>query len=129
MGGPSAGQSTMIVMFDIFLGVSECHRNEAKAFQLEMMGYMPAAHRRIVEDLATKLDTVGSVRSYLADDRGSLAVREAYDAALVALRQFRSFHLGVATRYLIKTGKGTGDSDFRSLLSKCVEATQQAVAS
>jgi hypothetical protein len=39
--GPSAGQSSMILMFDLLLGVSECHVEDAAAFQAEMLCYMP----------------------------------------------------------------------------------------
>ena len=37
--GPSAGQSSMVLLFDLFLGVAECHGAEATSFQHEMIGY------------------------------------------------------------------------------------------
>ena len=93
---------------------------------------MPAAHRRMVVDFAEKLSKVGSVRAYIEGGGPSgrppapNTVREAHNRALTSLKQFRSFHLGVATSYLVKTNKGTGESDFRSMLRECVEGTKRA---
>ena len=42
-----------------------------------------------------------------------------------ALAAFRSFHLGMATKYLRRTDKGTGASDFRSMLKEAVESTRE----
>eukprot|EP01047_Picozoa_sp_COSAG01_P031279 COSAG01_NODE_2213_length_8163_cov_18.627327_7_plen_206_part_00 len=88
--GPSAGQSTVVVLLDLLLGVDHDHAGrphhgdhtkagaktttttttttEAAAFQLEMMGYMPARHRRLLLDVRAQLAEVseggGSVREY-----------------------------------------------------------------
>eukprot|EP00927_Polykrikos_kofoidii_P042863 TRINITY_DN36911_c0_g1_i1.p1 TRINITY_DN36911_c0_g1~~TRINITY_DN36911_c0_g1_i1.p1 ORF type:complete len:499 (+),score=71.37 TRINITY_DN36911_c0_g1_i1:62-1558(+) len=128
--GPSAGQSTMIVLFDLFLGVTECHTNGVSLFQHEMLGYMPAAHRMMVQDFAEKIKKVGSVRTYIEGRSGRSRaldeVKQAHAAALTALKQFRSFHLGAATSYLVKTDKGTGETDFRSMLRECIEGTKRA---
>jgi|EP01049_Picozoa_sp_SAG25_P001747 hypothetical protein len=81
--GPSAGQSTVVVLLDLLLGVDHEHAGrphhgdhteagaktttEAAAFQLEMAGYMPARHRRLLLDVRAQLAEVeggGSVREY-----------------------------------------------------------------
>jgi hypothetical protein len=55
--GPSAGQSTMIIMFDRFLGISHFNKQggEAGPFQDEMCDYMPGQHRQLLQDFCTKL--------------------------------------------------------------------------
>merc|ERR1719443_2704861 len=99
----------MILLFDLFLGVAECHGEEASSFQHEMLGYMPSAHRTMVQDFANKIGKVGSVRAYVEGEGGRPRapdrVRQAHADALTALTRFRSFHLGVATRFLVKTSK------------------------
>ena len=63
-------------------------------------------------------------------DSGSAAVYLVQAAARAgtgarALAAFRSFHLGMATKYLRRTDKGTGASDFRSMLKEAVESTRE----
>ena len=51
--GPSAGQSTMFVLLDMFLGIS--HLAIASEFQTEMLLYMPRQHREMVIQFKKKL--------------------------------------------------------------------------
>ena len=44
--GPSAGQSTMFLLLDIFLGID--HGSTPRQFQEEMLGYMPRQHKEMV---------------------------------------------------------------------------------
>ena len=55
--GPSAGQSTMIILFDRFLGISHYNKQagEAGPFQDEMCDYMPEQHRQLLRDFCVKL--------------------------------------------------------------------------
>ena len=39
------------------------------------------------------------------------------------LKALRQYHIGVATKYLVRTKKGTGSSTFRSLLNDAIEGT------
>ena len=59
--GPSAGQSTMFVMLDMFLGID--HSRVAKEFQEETLIYMPRQHRDMVIAFQTKLVT--SIRDFI----------------------------------------------------------------
>ena len=67
--GPSAGQSTMMVLFDLFLGVR--HQGSAREFQQEMLQYMPSQFRQSVLDLRTALPP-GGVRASLMARRAAL---------------------------------------------------------
>jgi hypothetical protein len=59
--GPSAGQSTMIILFDLMLGVS--HHGSAKDFQEEMLTYMVTPHAQMVKDFRTRIASSGYVRT------------------------------------------------------------------
>jgi len=48
--GPSAGQSTMFVVFDLFLGIVHGQETASRHFQEEMLQYMPPKHVNFVQD-------------------------------------------------------------------------------
>ena len=122
--GPSAGQTALLILLDVVLGVA--HKEEARAFQLEMRtGYLPRPHRALLEDVAADVARSGSLRAAAADAAAPAALRDAHRRAIDALAAFRSFHLGMATKYLRRTDKGTGASDFRSMLKEAVESTRE----
>jgi len=50
-----------------------------------------------------------------------------YDECVQNLRAFRSYHLGAATKYLVRTTKGTGTSTFRDLLKEMIVNTNEAM--
>ena len=122
--GPSAGQTALLILLDVVLGVA--HKEETRAFQLEMRtGYLPRPHRALLEDVAADVARSGSLRDAAADAAAPAALRDAHRRAIDALAAFRSFHLGMATKYLRRTDKGTGASDFRSMLKEAVESTRE----
>ena len=59
--GPSAGQSTIFVMLDKFLGIN--HGEVANEFQEEMINYMPRQHKHIVLRFKEKLNV--SLRHFI----------------------------------------------------------------
>lgn len=123
--GPSAGQSTMILLIDSFLGVE--HDASGSAFQDEMMGYMPEPHRRMVRDYRQKWTGTKPVRQYVSERRANgEGLVEAFDECVGAMRDFRKFHLATVTRYLPRTGTGTGASTWRTFLQGCLDRTQAA---
>jgi len=115
--GPSGGQSSMFVMLDCALGI--VHKGQSLSFQMEAYKAMPAPHRRFVIDFVSTIrEDTGTVRDFiLRKPRGS-DCDNAYRRCLEAYEAFRSYHLGMATRYLSSTTKGTGNSTFRSLLKE-----------
>ena len=123
--GPSAGQTAAIILIDIILGIE--HADGLRAFQKSMRTYMPQGHTRLLVDLETELATHGTLRGMATAPDAPRHLRSAYDGACSALAALRTFHLGVATHYLRKALKGTGGSDFRSLLNEGVASTRNAV--
>jgi hypothetical protein len=122
--GPSAGQSTMFLLFDAALGVR--HTGSAKEFQHDMLTYMPRAHRQLVCDFKAQLESSGDLRTVMETDSRDVpqTVKNHYAACVLALRQLRSYHLHTATQYLQQTNTGTGSSTFRDMLAECVESTR-----
>ena len=117
--GPSAGQSTIFLLLDIALGVAR-DDSEHGAFQRDMLAYMPPAHRALVDDYADRFAAAGPLANLCR--RGVL--RRDRDACVATLAKLRSFHLGVASDYLRRADKGTGASDFRSMLRDGIARTK-----
>lgn len=63
----------------------------------EMRKYMPAPHSRFLEAL-TKLS---NVRSFVASAGSNSPLKEAYNAAVMALSSFRDTHIQIVSRYII----------------------------
>lgn len=124
--GPSAGQSTMIVLFDTLLGIS--HRGEAGEFQQEMLGYMPREHRAMAMDFIGNIERSGSVKALIRRGDARKEVQEAFQDCVKAFSKFRQFHLGVAKNYLSGTTKGTGTSTFAVLLKDIADNTSKALS-
>ena len=59
--GPSAGQSTIFLLLDSFLGID--HGKVAKEFQEEMIYYMPRRHKHMVWKFKEKMNI--SVRRFI----------------------------------------------------------------
>ena len=52
------------------------------------------------------------------------ALGRAHAEAIARLAAVRAFHMGMATNYLRAALKGTGESDFRSLLDEALKSTR-----
>ncbi|KAK4195353.1 Indoleamine 2,3-dioxygenase [Triangularia verruculosa] len=118
--GGSNGQSSLIQLFDLVLGVEHIAQGNAspdscsrerkmESFHREVRGYMPQLHRKFlqfveegypgglrkgVEDLLATPPTEGN------DSRGK-ELREAFTTATKALAEFRNKHLQIVTRYIV----------------------------
>lgn len=130
--GPSAGQSTIIALLDMVLGVHHGEQVESGQFQKEMISvYMPPPHRALMLDTREALNTavcrgqpVPTIRAYV--DLFAPSLRTPFNEAVDAMSALRRFHLDVAMRYLVRTKKGTGTSTFRSLLAETLDDTTNA---
>jgi len=123
--GPSAGQSTMFVVFDLFLGIVHGQETASRHFQEEMLQYMPPKHVNFVQDFrANFAEDALTPRSYALQCGG--AMQDAYQACITQLQELRKYHLGVATKYLVRTKYGTGTSTFRTLLKETLDHTSRA---
>ena len=149
--GPSAGQSTMIMLFDLLLGVT--HSDAGARFQAEMLSYMPQPHRQMVLDFKRKwkplpqhtdggsaaagagADSAGgaagsagsagvpSVREFVLARPRDRALAAAFEGCVRALHDLRRFHLATVAGYLERTSTGTGASTWRLLLEDMLRST------
>jgi indoleamine 2,3-dioxygenase len=154
LGGPSAGQSTVMHAIDVFLDVdhklqqkrspapSEHNKKADKGFMERMRRYMPGSHQAYLKDLAGLPVPIRSLA------KTSPVLRESYDLAVLALKRFRDIHMQVACLYTISMAgkpppgtpeeveereriqsrgpaKGTGGSSIASLLKAGRDATDR----
>jgi len=110
--GGSNGQSSLIQFLDIVLGVE--HKTNGNSspdkkagggekeptFHQEVRAYMPAEHRRFLEDVS-RMGSIRDVTMLPGDAPEQEKVREAFRAATEALTEFRNKHLEIVTRYII----------------------------
>ncbi|KAL3491920.1 Indoleamine 2,3-dioxygenase [Aspergillus germanicus] len=111
--GGSNAQSSLIQTLDIFLGVEHSATGDpngqrpksqppAKAgFIKEMRNYMPGPHRRFLEMLTRN----SNIRTFAMSHKLDSPVRDAYNAAVMAMGVFRDKHIQVVTRYIIMASK------------------------
>ena len=126
--GPSAGQSTMILLFDLLLGIK--HRGSGEEFQDEMTNYMPPRHRQMIFDLRNLVQKYGTLRDFIIRSNNLPShdnLVSTYNECIKAVSDFRSMHLGIAVKYLVRTKRGTGSSSFRDMLNEMVLSTKQAI--
>ncbi|ORZ29685.1 Indoleamine 2,3-dioxygenase-domain-containing protein [Catenaria anguillulae PL171] len=111
--GGSAGQSSLIQAFDVFLGVS--HHPTGKGpvaaalkpgevpantnFITEMREYMPKGHRDFLNDAQAKAPNVREYVAANAEQHPELAL--AYNQVVEAVKKFRDVHLAIVARYII----------------------------
>merc|ERR1712151_758714 len=125
--GPSAGQSTMVVLFDIFLGIS--HEPGGVNFQKDMLIYMPERHRQMALDYQAKWKRTMPVRDYVHSQGRPLDLRQAFEECVRALRDLRKFHLATVTRYLTHNATGTGATAWSLLLQEMLRGTDNCLTS
>ncbi|KAL6234493.1 hypothetical protein BDW75DRAFT_212048 [Aspergillus navahoensis] len=111
--GGSNAQSSLIQTFDIFLGVEHTAMGGPTKPELpkakmgktpyiqEMRNYMPGPHRRFLEMLSQN----ANLRPYAMSCKLGSPVRDAYNAAVMALGSFRDKHIQIVTRYIILASK------------------------
>ncbi|KAF8150199.1 tryptophan 2,3-dioxygenase [Crassisporium funariophilum] len=128
LSGPSAGQSALIQALDVFLGVD--HHSEGKgdsssslarsSLLKRMRLYMPRHHRAFLTHLAHNphqvRDFVAVVGSKTSDPetkkRGAELV-EAYNTAVLTLKEFRDAHMIIVALFIIGPAR-RGRLDARS---------------
>ncbi|KAF8529802.1 Indoleamine 2,3-dioxygenase [Gautieria morchelliformis] len=129
LAGPSAGQSSLIHVLDIFLGVDQfSHTHVAGGstpaasastsapasgaenvppFLERMQSYMPRHHRAFLNHLRANprplRDIVTADSATLPPEEAHVraGIKEAYNAAVTAVKCFRDAHIRVATLYII----------------------------
>ncbi|CAG8044702.1 unnamed protein product [Penicillium salamii] len=127
LSGGSNAQSSLIQTLDIFLGITHTATDGKKAsgpaFIHEMRNYMPGPHRRFLESL-----TAGStVRSFILSSGERSVEREAYNAAVNELKNFRDTHIQMVTRYIVMTSRKSipaQESDKVNLATASAQGTE-----
>lgn len=130
--GGSNGQSSLVQVLDILLNVehhalgerqpssalqspqstttttqSGHKESRSSAFLIEMRNYMPREHRQFLVDL----EQVANIRDFVLEQNNA-ELTEAYDSALMALRDFRSKHIQIVMRYIsLQARKGASSGD------------------
>ncbi|KAF8072251.1 Indoleamine 2,3-dioxygenase [Lyophyllum atratum] len=109
LSGPSAGQSSLVHALDIFLGVDQYSHSSSltgsstsfatkkSAFLDRMQLYMPRHHRTFLNHLS------GNPRPLrtLVSSSNNPELLEAYNAAVLALKEFRDAHMIIVALYII----------------------------
>jgi indoleamine 2,3-dioxygenase len=98
LSGPSAGQSSLVHVLDVFLGVD--HQSKAPnkpSFMSRMLTYMPRNHRLFLKHLSAN---PRPLRPFVASI-GDSELLESYNKAVMALKEFRDAHMIIATLYII----------------------------
>ncbi|MEZ4727178.1 MAG: hypothetical protein R3E79_08610 [Caldilineaceae bacterium] len=125
--GETGAQSSVIYAFDATLGID--HEFDAmRAYLQEMRDYMPVQDRAFL----TTLERGPAVRTYVAAQNGRKPwLRDAYNACIEKLQQFRQLHIEYAARYIIKPAQGakqgevgTGGTPFTVYLKKHIQETK-----
>jgi len=113
LAGPSAGQSTVMHAIDVFLDVdhkqqqrrntppTEANKKADKDFMERMWRYMPGLHHQYLKDLREFQTPIRSLA------KESPLLRDAYDRAVLSLKDFRDSHIQVATLYVISMARST----------------------
>ena len=124
--GETGAQSAVIYAVDGFLGIEHGY-DEMRAYLMEMRDYMPVQDRHFVETVER-----GPSARQLALERGNdlPGLRNAYNAAVEALYEFRKLHIEYAALYVLKPGQrenkghvGTGGTPFTVYLKKHIDET------
>lgn len=113
LSGPSAGQSSIMHSLDVFIDVdfklqqrrypapSDANKRSDVSFMERMRRYMPGEHRDYLSYLA---NTPRPARELA---QKTPAVKEQYNAVVLALRKLRDSHMRIACLYIISMSRST----------------------
>ncbi|KAJ8088433.1 hypothetical protein PM082_022506 [Marasmius tenuissimus] len=145
LSGASAAQSSLIYALDAFLGVGDVR---SSSFMARMQNYIPRNHRLFLDHLA---DSSRPLRSFVMDKAEGPdgdELRDAYNASVKALKEFRDGHMIIAALYIMgparrardrlqdseetrklkeRSLKGTGGTDLVRFLKGVRDQTRYAV--
>ncbi len=140
--GPSAGQSTLIHAFDVFLMVDHRAKEEANegagdggdaaapppssedTFMERMKAYMPHPHRAFLNHLADAPHPIRGLVLRHAARRPDLA--HAYDEALAALKRLRDKHMRVVSLYIVQQARRPASAEMVALGAPAPPAAAEA---
>ena len=145
LSGPSAGQSSLIHVFDIFLGVDHQATSPGQpSFMSRMQSYMPKKHRSFLDYLKAN---PRPLRTFVMD-RNDEALSIAFNRAVLGLKEFRDAHMIIAALYVLGPArraekrrlelngvssaprqpmKGTGGTDLVQFLKETRNRTKETI--
>ena len=147
LSGPSAGQSSIIHVFDIFLGVDHQATSPGRpSFMSRMQTYMPKNHRSFLDHLKSN---PRPLRMFVME-RNDETLSMAFNRSVLALKEFRDAHMIIAALYILgparraarrrleaaendenvtscQTLKGTGGTDLISFLNDTRSRTKETL--
>ncbi|KAF8625230.1 hypothetical protein AX17_006896 [Amanita inopinata Kibby_2008] len=98
LSGPSAGQSSIVHVLDVFLGIEHPSPSPDKpSFMTRMKTYMPHNHRLFIDHLSSN---PRRLRSFVLS-QGDPALSASYNRVVQALKEFRDAHMIIATLYIL----------------------------
>ena len=128
--GETGAQSSIMPPLDGALGV-EHSEDSLRHYLNEMREYMPADHRKFIEEVESK----STVKDIIKD---SITLTDDYNQCLEEIRSFRALHLKYARTYIHNQSKqknpfgaggstirGTGGTPFMKYLKKHRDETQE----
>ena len=125
--GETGAQSSIIPSLDAALGI--VHKDDPlRAYLLEMRDYMPPGHRSFI----AAIEQGPSVREFVLRHREPV-LRDAYNACVKGVQNFRAKHLEYAGEYVHRqsqrtpanpTATGTGGTPFMPYLKKHRDETE-----
>ena len=113
LSGPSAGQSSVMHALDIFLDIDHKLRQRRHpppsfenkradhSFMERMRRYMPGQHQEYLARLSASSPSIREVA------QSTLALREPYDTAILALKRLRDSHIRIACLYVVTMSRST----------------------
>ena len=125
--GGSAAQSSLLQSIDAALGIEHAHVL-TRDFLQSMRAYMPAPHRRFIEDVERHT----RIRARVMRSDAAPSLRADYDAAVGAIDELRRKHMGVVNAYITQqmpagaSAVGTGGTSFNDFLRQARVETVQA---
>jgi indoleamine 2,3-dioxygenase len=126
MRGQTGSQSSIVPAMDALFGVGH-GKDELRVFLQDLHQYRPPMHRAFIEEMAE----ASTLRAFAKAQGGS--VREAFNAAILSVAEFRTMHLRFAATYIFNqmgpsatsdTAIGTGGTPFMKYLKKHRNETQ-----
>ena len=128
--GETGAQSSIVPTMDALFNVSH-EKDELRDYLDEMRGYMPPAHRKLIE----YVEKNSNLKSFIKDDK---RLEDLYNESLVEISAFRAQHLQYAADYIHKQNtkatlfgsggsvvRGTGGTPFMKYLKKHKEETDK----
>jgi indoleamine 2,3-dioxygenase len=124
LSGPSAGQSSVIHVLDVFLGVNHESSDGKPSFMTRMKAYMPYQHRLFIDHLASY---PRSLREFVMARQGSREgeLKKAYNEAVKALKVFRDAHMIMAALYILGPARRARDRAAEVENSKAKEVPER----